>query len=108
MSRKNLSSRLAALALVAVFGIALAVPAHARPAVQRGGAPVAASPLDALWSYVSRLLGGGGWSHGLQSLFGKEGASLDPHGNPVAPTTPSGDEGAGLDPHGNPVAPGGV
>lgn len=105
MSRKNLSSRLVALALVAVLGVALAAPAHARPVVRKG-APAVASPLDALWSYVSRLLGGVGGGHGLQSLFGKEGAGLDPHGNPVGSTTTNGDEGAGLDPHGNPVAPG--
>ncbi len=103
MSRKNLSSRLVALALVAVLGVALAAPAHARPAVQKGGGAAVANPLAALWSYVSRLLGGIGEGQGLRSLFGKEGAGLDPHGSPTAP---SGDEGSGLDPHGNPVAGG--
>ena len=91
MLRPNLLSRLAPVALVAVLGVALAAPAHARPASRKSGAPAVSSPLAALWTYVSRMVGGGvDAGHGLQSLFGKEGAGLDPHGNPVAPGTPGG------------------
>jgi hypothetical protein len=88
MLRSNLLSRLAPVALVAVLGVALAAPAHARPAARKSGAPAVSSPLAALWTYVSRM--GMDAGHGLQSLFGKEGAGLDPHGNPVAPGTPGG------------------
>ena len=102
MRPQNLLSRLAPVVLVAVLAVALAAPAHARPAA-RSGAPAVASPLAELWGYVSRIVDRISGRHAFQSLFGKEGASLDPDGRPVAPT---GDEGASLDPDGAPVAPG--
>jgi hypothetical protein len=84
MSGSNRAFRLLpALVLTAV--VAGGVPVQARPgapAAHRGGVPQGDwEPFSALWTAISRL-----WdrpradTHGLRSLTGAEGASLDPHG----------------------------
>jgi hypothetical protein len=84
MSRNNRVFRLLpALALTAVM--AGGVPAQARPAApmaHRGGIVQADwEPFSAFWTVVSRLWEGPrANTHGLRSVAGAEGASLDPHG----------------------------
>ncbi|HEV7518248.1 MAG TPA: hypothetical protein VGR07_18265 [Thermoanaerobaculia bacterium] len=94
MSGRNPLRRLVPVLVVAALVAGLAAPAHARPAFRQSAA-VGLSSLGELWTYVSRLWSGGvagsSASHGLRSLFGAEGASLDPHGNP----TPAAGSGAG-------------
>jgi hypothetical protein len=80
--RNRLRRLLPALALSA-FVATLAVPAQARQGSRQAppAAPAAGWSTEAR-AFLSRLWSGGG--QGLHSLFGAEGASLDPHGG--APT----------------------
>jgi hypothetical protein len=89
--RNQLRRLLPVLALSACVAT-LAVPAQAR----QGGRPAPPVGPAAVWStearaFLSRLWQSG--SHGLHSLFGAEGASLDPNGG--APTGSGAGVGAG-------------
>jgi hypothetical protein len=89
MSRPNSLRRLIPALVAAALVAGLAAPAHARPVARQGAQAAGWSPLAGLRAYVSRLWSGvagapaGG--QGLRSLFGAEGASLDPHGGTPAP-----------------------
>ncbi len=90
--RNRLRRLLPALALSACVAT-LAVPAQARQGSRQvpkaAPAAVAAGWSTQAQAFLSRLWSGG--SQGLHSLFGAEGASLDPHGGaPTGSGTPAG------------------
>ena len=89
MHGRNQLRRLLPVLALSAFVATLAVPAQARQGSRSAApaAPAARTAVTATWSteardFLSRLWQGG--SHGLHTLFGAEGASLDPHGG--APT----------------------
>ncbi|HTQ79149.1 MAG TPA: hypothetical protein VMM92_04075 [Thermoanaerobaculia bacterium] len=96
----------AALASLALSG-AVTSPAAARPAENPREARAAApSPVSAsvsasgFWAAVSRWLGdpvaaASAAGHGLRSLWGAEGASLDPHGGAAAGSNGASGTGTG-------------
>lgn len=104
MSRRQ--PKLFAIAVVILLLLA-ALPAAAQGrAGARASAPQAADWLKVAWGFLTSLWGGAPASHGIVSIRGAEGGSLDPDGKRLATTTsttqlpPSSDEGASLDPHG--------
>src|SRR6185369_15673143 len=88
MLGRNSLRRLVPVLVAAALVAGLAAPAHARPVARQGAQAVSRSPLAGLWTYVSRLwtglAGAPAGGQGLRSLFGAEGASLDPHGGAPA------------------------
>jgi hypothetical protein len=102
MSMRTLRRNLVTIALVAALALLPALAQAAPAAVQRGGQEGSGVRISAFFSWTWVL---------LQSVWGNEGASLDPNGGHSvgAPEGPSldpngvsspGDEGASLDPDG--------
>ncbi|HEX3555924.1 MAG TPA: hypothetical protein VIA62_22125 [Thermoanaerobaculia bacterium] len=99
MFSKSVFRGVVVVLIVALFLIPAVAQAGGRSTLRSGSKPAASrvqepgGVLQALW-------------HGLVSLFEKEGASIDPSGQPVTGTaTPTpgagtGDEGASIDPNG--------
>jgi hypothetical protein len=89
MHGRNTLRRLLPVLALSAFVATLAVPAQAREGSRHApkAAPAAGWSTEAR-AFLSRLWSGG--SQGLHSLFGSEGASLDPHGAPTGSGTGAG------------------
>jgi hypothetical protein len=93
--RNRLRRLLPAFALAALVA-GLAAPAQARQAARH--AAVGAGLGSEVRALLSRLWDGG--SRGLHTLFGAEGASLDPHGGAPAAGSGAGSGAAATQGHG--------
>ena len=104
MHGRNRARRLLPLFALSALVATLATPAQARP---RSRAAVSITPVAAAsagWStearaFLNRLWQGG--SQGFHSLFGSEGASLDPNGTPTGSGTGVGVGGGTVVPPGH-------